>query len=88
MKYIILENISTDPSIYSDDNCQSIVYSTLLDASKELPKHKDSMIVPLSQNLMPTILNCSNFIDSTKFELGESWDEMDLEGDVNNLITT
>ena len=88
MKYIIIENISTNPSIRSDDNCQSIIYPTLLDASKELSEHKDFMIVPLSQNLMPTILNCSNFIDSTKFELGESWDEMGLEDDVNNLITT
>lgn len=85
MKYIILDNINSQPSLRSDENCQAIIYNSLNEAIRDT--EGNSEIVPLSCDLMPTILDSKNFVDGVKFELGEDIDEENLEVRLGNLIT-
>ena len=85
MKYVILDNIHSQPSLRSDENCQTIIYNSLNEAIRNT--EGDSEIVPLSRDLMPTILDSSNFVGGVKFELGEDIDEENLEERLGNLIT-
>lgn len=85
MKYVILDNINSQPSLRSDENCQTIIYNSLNEAIRNT--EEDSEIVPLSCDLMPTILDSSNFVGGVKFELGEDIDEENLEERLGNLIT-
>ena len=84
MKYVILDNINSQPSLRSNENCQTIIYNSLNEAIRNTKE--DSEIIPLSCDLMPTILDSKNFVDGVKFEFGEDIDEENLEERLGNLI--
>lgn len=84
MKYVILDNINSQPSLRSNENCQTIIYNSLNEAIRNT--EEDSEIIPLSCDLMPAILDSKNFVDGVKFEFGEDIDEENLEERLGNLI--
>ena len=43
MKYVILDNINSQPSLRSDENCQTIIYNSLNEAIRNTKE--DSEIV-------------------------------------------